>query len=162
MNHHKEPSIHIQQENSSTSKSENKIQGKWNEIKSTSEAVKLAEICGIDPEWLIYKQKVDLCENFDALIAMGMTSERLDRFLDWWHRHDWRGQKGNAPKAVQVRETWKQFEKFLEGGNQQHASATGNNQPKRGIGAVSEFQPGFTSRRSRAAAQAALRTTSEN
>lgn len=94
-----------------------KISKSWSAISHKIEAQKLADICGIDSQWGLPKQLWDIVQNFDALTAMGMNEQTLSGYSTWWHEYDWRGQKGNLPTPMQVRETWKQYEKHLESGS---------------------------------------------
>jgi len=104
-------------------------------------------------------QLKDLRDVIHGLEMENATVEQVAEYARKVHLH-WTGrdkisQKPRAPAILKVLEYWRQVLSIDENENQQggqNAINSGNNQPKRGLGTVSEFKPGFTSRRTRAAA----------
>ena len=78
----------------------------------------LADICQIDLNTLVNKQRDSLNQSEKRLRKAGATPADMEPFATWWYANDWRGKKGDAPRPAQVRETWGQFKAWREGGQQ--------------------------------------------
>lgn len=75
----------------------------------------LAEICDINLDIVTKtgpKGRGALNSSEKILREAGIGSQDLREFRQWWNRHDWRGQKGQPPSPIQVRQEWGTFEKY--------------------------------------------------
>ena len=78
----------------------------------------LADVCQIDLNTLVNKQRDSLNQSEKRLRKADATPADMEPFATWWYANDWRGKKGDAPRPAQVRETWGQFKAWREGGQQ--------------------------------------------
>lgn len=76
----------------------------------------LAEVCQIDLTVLTDAQRGALNQSERKLRSAGASPDDVGEFAEWWPICDWRGQRGQAPRPHQVRETWGQFVKWRDNG----------------------------------------------
>jgi len=77
----------------------------------------LAEICAIDTRTMTNSQRGMLNQAEKRLRQARASPDMIHDFTEWWLKHDWRGQKGQAPQPHQVREEWGRFTAWRDGQN---------------------------------------------
>ena len=64
----------------------------------------IAEVCGIDWHVASEDKKGQINQSGGKLRQGNYTAADILSFGEWWFEHDWRGQKGQRPTPVQIRD----------------------------------------------------------
>lgn len=78
----------------------------------------LARVCHIDLETITPTQRGKLNQTEKLLREKkGVGAGDIRAFGIWWFKHHWKGQDGQPPRPMQVREDWGKFAKWRGGHN---------------------------------------------
>ena len=81
----------------------------------------LADVCILDGKI----KATQIGKMAKTLLGAGYTADQVLAFNAWWHKVDWRGQKGNAPTLAQVAELIKQSLTYTNGNGAHNADPEG-------------------------------------
>lgn len=73
----------------------------------------LARVCHIDLDTITPTMRGKL-NQLEKLLRekKGVKSEDIKLFGIWWYKHYWKGQDGDAPRPMQIRDEWGRFESW--------------------------------------------------